>query len=157
MHKFLYIHDRLPTAFVVNVDGRTLPVFQALVGGLIDVAVVSDPTILSDFFPTLPDGHTVDLIVNDEGLYNDEFRLNIPATFLNGIQLVGPVVVALSDRKTGDTIGLSDEMLTYLRNEFIGPYVDEWEVGGVDDHGGAGWNYMDLMAHVATLLATQVA
>lgn len=155
MKQFLYIHDRLPTAFVVNVDGRTLPVLQALVGGLIDVAVVSDPTILSDFFPNLPSGHSVDIVVNDEGLYNSDFKFNFPVSDLIGTGLVGPAVVTLSDRASGDTVGLPSDMLTHLRAEFIGPYVDDWGVGGVDDNGGAGWDHIDLLAHVTTLLDKQ--
>lgn len=128
MKQFIYIHDRMPKAYLVTVGGRTLPAFQSLVEGLIDVVSVSGQqmsTIVGDI-----GGMQADLIVNDEGLYDERFTINVWASALAGREIVGPVVLSLSD-SDGETVGFTSAQIAHAVEAF-GPMLDT--------HGGRGWD-----------------
>lgn len=143
MNKFLYINDRSARTFVVNGTGPTLPLFQTLVEGYIDIVTANDEA-KEMLFPSLPAGHSVDVVVNDEGLYTTHedgspFDLNLWGLALTGQKLVGPIVLAIGT-PDGEMIGFTDEMLVYITDLLM-----------VDDNGGNGWEAEGLATHFATV------
>lgn len=79
----------------------TLKVLQTLVDGYVDCVV--------------PEGETsIDMWVNDEGLYRPDFVRNTEASYLARRVLVGPIALAKSNRNTGETLGFTDEELRDL-------------------------------------------
>lgn len=117
--QFLYIANDGYT-FLVNHDdsGRTLSTLQTLVDGLVD-CVTGDPATI---------GFRADVWVNDEGLFRNDFSINLVASYLTGRQLVGPAVITTTTRG-GDTRGLTKEQVQRLINDGL----------IVDDNDGKGW------------------
>jgi hypothetical protein len=70
---------------------QSLAFFQTLVDGLI--TVVSSPMF--------------DFVCNDEGLFRQDFGINLVASLLSKRQLVGPCVISKTDRD-GNSIGLTE-------------------------------------------------
>lgn len=82
----------------------TLKVLQTLVDGYVDcVAPAGDLNEPS-----------IDMWVNDEGLYRPDFVRNTEASYLAQMMIVGPVALAKANRKTGETLGFTDEELRDL-------------------------------------------
>lgn len=84
---------------------KTLEFMQALVDGLISIV------------PTRSD-LPLDLFVNDEGMFRDDFRYNFRASVLAGQGLVGPAFLIGCD-KYGETVGVTADDL----DEFGSPDV----------------------------------
>jgi hypothetical protein len=122
MTNFLYLNE-FGDALLVRHEGEsTLHTLQTLVQGLIQYV----PTRMTKF-----DG---DVWVNEEGLYEPTFSLNLIASNIAGQRLVGPAVIAKS--KGGETVGLSDADLAVFTSD--GLYVD-------DNH-GEGYTADDAVA-----------
>lgn len=115
---FLLITDNGYPALVKNDSDRSLYALQQLVDGYVD-CVAANPEAL---------GFHADVWVNDEGLYREDFSINLVGSFITGRQLVGPVVIALSDTD-GATTGLMSAHLEQLRSDGL----------DIDDNGGKGW------------------
>lgn len=94
--------------FVVNEGDTTLSTLQTLVDGLIECVAV----------PSFHFGFPVDLWVNEEGLFREDFLLNIPASQLAGRPIVGPAVIARSNAN-GETLGLTEGQLNKVRESLI--------------------------------------
>lgn len=80
---------------------NTLKGLQTLVDGLVDCVRPQEGW-------THPQLATIDLWINDDGGYREDFDLNLEASFLVGYGIIGPAVVARSN-KDGETIGLTPE------------------------------------------------
>lgn len=91
-------------AFTVKVEGSTLQTLQTIVDGNVDVVT----TRLAD----LP--HRFDLWVNDEGLFREDFSVNLTASYLAGVTLVGPAVLTTVNISTGETTGITAADLAAL-------------------------------------------
>lgn len=117
--QFIYIAND-GYAFLVNHDDseRTLRTLQTLVDGLVD-CVTGDQTIL---------GFRADVWVNDEGLYRNDFGINLVASYITGRQLVGPAVITTTTRG-GETRGLTPQQVQRLISDGL----------VVDDNEGKGW------------------
>ena len=96
---YVYL-DEFGNALLVQKQAHetTLSFLQTLVDGWIDV--VSNGRF--------------DFVVNDEGLYREDFGINLVATVISKRQLVGPCVVTKSPPE-GETRGLSKEEIRYLK------------------------------------------
>lgn len=79
----------------------TLDSLQRLVDGYVDCVVPGNEP-------------TVDMWVNDEGLYRPDFYRNAEASYLARTVIVGPVVLAKSNPNTGETLGLDEAELFAL-------------------------------------------
>lgn len=114
--KYIYIAESGYT-FLVNGGENSLKDLQTLVDGLVDV-VEADKTII---------GFPCDTWVNDEGLYRNDFGINLFASVITGRQIVGPAVLARSIN--GATTGILDSQIRRLvKNGLI-----------IDDNDGNGW------------------
>lgn len=118
----LYL-DEYGTAALVDLasETRTLTALQRLVDGLVDCVDTAFDTT----------GFHADIWVNDEGLWRNDFTLNLVASFMANQSLVGPVVICNHDHE-GETTGIATAQLVALRDaglsiEQVGqPYtVDE--------------------------------
>jgi hypothetical protein len=58
----------------------------------------------------------VDVVVNDEGLYREDFGTNYVATYLCGQRIVGPVVITMATPE-GATIPLTAEQITLFEKD----------------------------------------
>jgi hypothetical protein len=100
MKHFVYIDDFGNVAKIIP-SNDTLCDLQTMVDGYI----------------TMPSGNiagmNVDVVVNDEGLYRENFRLNPVASFIARQHLVGPAVLVRTTAN-GDTIGFTDEQIDEL-------------------------------------------
>jgi len=106
---FLYLNEFGDALLIRHEGDDTLTTLQTLVGGLVQYV----PTRMTKF-----DG---DVWVNEEGLYEPTFTLNLMASNIAGQRLVGPAVIAKS--KGGATVGLSDADLAVFTKD--GLYVDD--------------------------------
>lgn len=113
----LLITDNGYPALINNDSDQSLRALQQLVDGYVDY-LSADPVAL---------GFNADVWFNDEALYREDFSINLIGSFITGRQLVGPVVIALSDGPV--TTGLTSAHLEQLRMD--GMYID--------DNGGKGW------------------
>ena len=102
MMEFLLIRDN-GMAYLVESDDNTLSTLQTLVDGLIE-CVNADKRSL---------GFEADVWVNEEGLFRQDFAINLVASFITGRQLVGPVVLARSN-SNGATLGLTSSQINRL-------------------------------------------
>ena len=102
------------TCVLVEQDGTMLPIavtapsyksLQKFVDGLFDIVVARHYTSGLPF--------DVDVWVNDEGLYREDFHQNVAATLLTGAGLVGPAVLAMST-PDGETVGFTAEQLAAI-------------------------------------------
>lgn len=115
---FIHIAQNGYAALVTHDNGSSLTALQTLVDGYVD-CVTADPDAL---------GFAADVWVNDEGLYRKDFAINLVGSFITGRQLVGPIVIALSDAD-GETTGLTSAHIEQLRKDGL----------EIDDNGGIGW------------------
>ena len=97
----LYL-DEGGSVFTVDIGDDTLKGLQALVDGWVDCARTVDGTL--------------DVWVNDEGLYRSDFTVNLMASFLVGRTLVGPAVLA-SLTMDGRTVGVDDKHVAALERQ----------------------------------------
>ena len=97
----LISHDKAET-------GGTLSLLQTAVEGLIE-HVDADPDYL---------GFHADVWVNEEGIYREDFEINVLASIMTGQTLVGPAVIAQTN-SDGETLGLSDEQIDTLGGRMV--------------------------------------
>lgn len=83
-------------AYLVESDDNTLSTLQTLVDGYIECVTATKSVI----------GFDADVWVNGEGLYRQDFEINLVASYITGRQIVGPAVIAKSST-SGDTLGLT--------------------------------------------------
>lgn len=100
--EFLLIRDN-GDAFLIEGGDNTLNTLQTLVEGWVE-CVNADKRSL---------GFEADVWVNEEGLFRQDFAINLVASFLTGRQLVGPAVLARSN-SNGETIGLTSGQINRL-------------------------------------------
>jgi hypothetical protein len=98
MINFLYLNEFGDALMVRHEGGSTLRTLQTLVEGLIQ------------YVPTDEDeaGIDADLWVNEEGLYQPTFSVNLLASLFAGQRLVGPAVISRANDE-GETVGLSKD------------------------------------------------
>jgi len=90
-------------AYLVESDESTLSTLQTLVDGYIE-CVTAKKSVL---------GFDADIWVNEEGLYRQDFEINLVASYMTGRQLVGPAVIAKSST-SGNTLGLTTNNINRL-------------------------------------------
>ena len=100
--QFVLIEDT-GDAYLVNSGDDTLPTLQALVDGWIECVTASKREL----------GFDADVWVNEEGLFRNDFGLNLVMSVVTGRQLVGPAVLARSNSQ-GATLGLTPSNLYQL-------------------------------------------
>lgn len=102
---YLYI-DEFGNAVTVkpNPDTSTLTDLQTGVDGWIDITTGKIG------------GFRFDIVINDEGLYRNDFGTNFVATYMAGQQIVGPVVITKST-PSGETIGLTIPELEIIKKD----------------------------------------
>lgn len=108
---YLYI-GQYGDAYMVRQQANedSLTVMQTLVDGLIEYVA---PSRLSSKYGS------VDVWVNEEGMYHPAFGINFVASYITGRQLVGPAVIAGSDRE-GKTISIpSDAHKTLIKEGLL--------------------------------------
>lgn len=106
----LYIDEYANVALVdLTSEISTLRALQRLVDGLVDCVAFTDTV----------SGVSGDCWVNDEGLYRQDFGINLIATVMTQRQLVGPVVICNHDNN-GETTGITDSQLDALRASGLG-------------------------------------
>lgn len=91
-------------AFLIESGDSTLTTLQTLVDGLIECVAVDRRS---------PLGFAADVWVNEEGLYRNDFGINLVASYMTGRQIVGPAVIARSS-KDGKTLGLNGTHINRL-------------------------------------------
>jgi hypothetical protein len=106
--------------FLVNAEDDTLATLQALVDGLIECAYSKD--------------YECDVWVNEEGLFRQDFQVNMIASRITDSVLVGPAVLTNSDNE-GATTGIKPEQMLALQTN--GLYID--------NNDGAGWTVAELL------------
>lgn len=117
--QFILIEDT-GYAFLVNAEQgeSTLRLLQTAVDGLIECVTANKRAL----------GFDADVWVNEEGLFRNDFGINLVASYITGRQLVGPAVIARSSTQ-GATLGLTDNNLARLRADGL----------HIDDNDGKGW------------------
>lgn len=100
--EFILIRDT-GLAYLVESSDNTLSTLQSLVGGWVE-CVTADKIVL---------GFDADVWVNEEGLFREDFSINLVASYITGRQIVGPAVIARSTRE-GKTIGLTGDQINRL-------------------------------------------
>lgn len=103
---FLVIEQNSDTILISHDEdekGGTLSMLQTAVEGWVE-HVRADRDYL---------GFDADIWVNEEGIYRDDFEMNVLASVMTGQTLVGPAVVALTN-SDGETLGLTDEQIETL-------------------------------------------
>jgi hypothetical protein len=136
MTEFILISDN-GTAYLVESGESTLDTLQTLVDGLIE-CVTADKRSL---------GFEADVWVNEEGLFRQDFAINLVASFLTGRQLVGPAVLARSS-KEGKTLGLTSSNINRL-------IEDGLMLETADEGSGNPFTLVDLIAQLAEAEQTQ--
>lgn len=108
---FLVIEQNSDTILISHDEdekGGTLDLLQTLVEGLVQY-VPADRDFL---------GFDADVWVNEEGLFREDFCMNVLASVIVGTTIVGPAVIALSD-SNGETLGLTDEQIDTLGGRMV--------------------------------------
>ena len=136
MTEFILISDN-GTAYLVESGESTLDTLQTLVDGYIE-CVTADKHVL---------GFESDVWVNEEGLFRQDFAINLVASFLTGRQLVGPAVLARSS-KGGKTLGLTSSNINRL-------IEDGLMLETADEGSGNPYTLDDLLARLAESEETQ--
>jgi hypothetical protein len=90
-------------AYLVESDESTLSTLQTLVEGYIECVVAPKSAL----------GFEADVWVNEEGLYRQDFEINLVASYMTGRQIVGPAVIAKSST-SGNTLGLTSANINRL-------------------------------------------
>jgi len=108
--KFLVIEQDADVLMISHdkQEGGTLGMLQTLVEGLVQY-VPADRDFL---------GFDADVWVNEEGLFREDFCMNVLASVIVGTTIVGPAVIALSD-SNGETLGLTDEQIDTLSGRMV--------------------------------------
>lgn len=101
--------------FLVHEQNDSLYTLQTLVDGLIESVHVKDLGC--------------DLWVNEEGLFRQDFGLNVVASRLADRPLVGPAVLTGYDWN-GNTVGVKQERIDWLKSQGL----------VIDDNDGNGWD-----------------
>lgn len=128
-----YLHiDDFGHAYQVRYrEGHTLSDLQASVDGLIDIVVGE------------LNGQVADFVVNDEGMFRDDFGINHVATAALGRIIAGPVTLSKTDDE-GNTLGFTEyeiikfgleitggivaaDKLTTIRDGFIALLGEDWK------------------------------
>lgn len=130
MMEFLLIESN-GMAYLVESEESTLATLQTLVDGLVEYVIADKHTL----------GFEADVWVNEEGLFREDFSINLVASFLTGRQIVGPAVLARSS-KEGRTLGLTSSHITRL-------IEDGLMVETADEGSGNPFTLVDLIAHLA--------
>jgi hypothetical protein len=120
--QFVLIEDT-GDAYLVNAGDDTLPTLQSLVDGWIECATADRSTL----------GFEADVWVNEEGLFRNDFGINLVASFITGRQLVGPAVLARSSAQ-GETLGLTLTHIYTLVNDGL----------MLNDNGGFGYSVEEI-------------
>lgn len=105
---FLVIEQNSDTILISHdkdEKGGTLSMLQTAVEGWVE-HVNADRDYL---------GFDADVWVNEEGIYRDDFEMNVLASVMTGQTIVGPAVIALATND-GETLGLTDEQIETLGN-----------------------------------------
>lgn len=120
MKQFIYIPQTgTGYGFLVNAEDDTLRTLQTLVDGLIECVYSKE--------------YECDVWVNEEGLYREDFEVNMVASRISNRVLVGPAVLANSNSE-GATTGMKPEQMLVLQIDGL----------FVDDNNGAGWSLPEL-------------
>ena len=101
--------------FIVNAESDTLKTLQTLVDGLIECARSRE--------------FECDVWVNEEGLFRQDFTINMAASTIANQTLVGPAVLTNVDSE-GRTTGMTEAQLLTLHMEGL----------PLDDNDGKGWS-----------------
>jgi len=115
-------------AYLVESDESTLSTLQTLVEGYIE-CVTATKSVL---------GFDADVWVNEEGLYRQDFEINLVASYMTGRQIVGPAVIAKSST-SGSTLGLTTGNINRLIED--GLMIETQESGNA-------YTLTDLMAEL---------
>lgn len=126
MTKQFVLIEATGDAILVNSDDDTLSTLQSLVDGYIE-CVTATKSVL---------GFDADVWVNEEGLYRQDFGINLVASYMTGRQLVGPAVIAKSTPQ-GETVGLTQGNIARLIND--GLMLDE-------KNGAGGYSVAEVVA-----------
>ena len=130
---FLYLNE-FGDALLINHEGDdTLTTLQTLVEGYIQPVPTN----------TAETGFEGDVWVNEEGLFQPTFTVNLLASVFAGQRLVGPAVIARFSPTTGKTLGLTKENLASLTRKGL----------LVDDNHGEGWTATDAAALRQSIVA----
>ena len=127
--EFLLIRDN-GIAYLVESDESTLSTLQTLVDGYVE-CVTADKRSL---------GFEADVWVNEEGLFRQDFSINLVASFITGRQIVGPAVLARSS-KDGKTLGLTSGNINRL-------IEDGLMIETADEGSGNPYTLTDLVAEL---------
>lgn len=103
---FLVIEQNSDTILISHDEdekGGTLSMLQTAVEGWVE-HVRADRDYL---------GFDADVWVNEEGVYREDFEMNVLASVITGQTIVGPAVLALSTID-GETVGLTGEQIDTL-------------------------------------------
>lgn len=117
-------------AYLVESGDNTLSTLQTLVEGYIE-CVTAKKSVL---------GFDADVWVNEEGLYRQDFEINLVASYMTGRQIVGPAVIAKSST-SGSTLGLTTNNINRL-------IEDGLMVETADEGSGNAYTLTDLMAEL---------
>jgi hypothetical protein len=134
MTNFLYLNE-FGDALLVRHEGAvsTLPTLQTLVEGWVQyVPADEDET-----------GIDADIWVNEEGLYQPTFTVNLLASLFAGQRLVGPAVISRRDDDC-ETVGLSKDDFDLLTRNGL----------QIDYNGGQGFTADEAVA-IRTRLVTR--
>lgn len=95
-----------PTLLDLDAPEGSLTVLQTAVDGLIE------PVRVSTMF---------DLYANEEGLFREDFTLNVWAKDMFGVTLLGPIVITGVTDENGETLGLDPVDVRILSGWKIDP------------------------------------
>lgn len=125
MTKQFVLIEQTGESYLVNAGDDTLRTLQSLVDGYIECVSADRRTL----------GFHADVWVNEEGLYRNDFSINLVASFMTCRQLVGPAVLARS-ATTGATLGLTLTDIYTLINDGL----------DLNDNNGAGYSVEEIAA-----------
>lgn len=123
---FLYLNEFGDALLVRHEGDDTLTTLQTLVEGYVQPV----PTNKTEA------GFEGDVWVNEEGLFQPTFTVNLLASVFAGQRLVGPAVVARFSSETGATLGLTKANIASLTRKGL----------TIDDNDGEGWTAADAAA-----------
>lgn len=105
--EFIFIPHNGCLAYLVESDDNTLKTLQTLVDGWVERVTTNKRVV----------GFDADVWVNEEGLFRDDFGINLVASHITGQQIVGPAVVA--GHKGSKTVGLTIEQIESLIEDVL--------------------------------------
>lgn len=116
---FLYLNEFGDALLVKHEGDNTLKTLQTLVEGYVQPV----PTNKAET------GFEGDIWVNEDGLYQPTFSVNLLASMFAGQRLVGPAVITRFSHETGATLGLTKKNIESLTRKGL----------MIDDNDGEGW------------------